>query len=358
MSDAARARDTVSFDASCPIPASRYDAIVLGHGSGGRLSRELLETVFLPALGQGPELAQEDQAVVPLPTSGRLAITTDSFVVSPLVFPGGDIGSLSIHGTVNDLAVGGARPLYITASFILEEGLSTALLRRLVESMRRACDAVPVRLVAGDTKVVDRGKADGVFITTTGVGVVPDGVHLSATLARPGDRVVVSGPLGDHGIAILASRQGIELETALESDSAALHGLARAVLDASTEVRCMRDPTRGGLSSALNEIAAASRVGISLRESDIPLRPEVRGACELLGLDPLYVACEGRLVAIVGADDAGRVLAAMQGHPLGRDAAVIGRVTAERPGIVSLKSVSGGERVVALLSGEQLPRIC
>jgi hydrogenase expression/formation protein HypE len=346
------------FDGACPVPRSSYDAIVLGHGSGGRLSHELLATVFLPALGQGSELAREDQAVLPLPSSGRLAVTTDSFVVHPLVFPGGDIGSLSVHGTVNDLAVGGARPLYLTASFILEEGLSTALLRRIVESMRRACDAVPVRLVAGDTKVVDRGKADGLFITTTGVGVVPDGVELSAARARPGDRVLVSGTVGDHGIAILAAREGIRLETTLESDSASLCGLVSSMLEASKNVRCMRDPTRGGVSSALNELAAASNVGIRLVEGRIPVREEVRGACELLGFDPLYVACEGRLVAVVGADDAERVLHAMRGHPLGRDAAVIGHVTADHPGVVSIRSMIGGERVVALLSGEQLPRIC
>ena len=358
MNDGSGASGQPRFAGSCPVPMSGYDAIVLGHGSGGRLSHELLTSLFLPALGQGSELAREDQAVLPMPGEGRLAVTTDSFVVHPLVFPGGDIGSLSVHGTVNDLAVGGARPLYITASFILEEGLSTSLLRRIVESMRRACEAVPVRLVAGDTKVVDRGKADGVFITTTGVGLVPDGVELSAANARPGDRVLVSGPLGDHGIAILAARQGIELETALESDSAPLNGLVLDMLAVSRRIRCMRDPTRGGLSSALNEIAASSNVGISLLETSLPLRPEVRGACELLGLDPLYVACEGRLVAIVAEEDAQRVLGAMRGHPQGREAAVVGRVTGARPGVVTLESSIGGSRIVALLSGEQLPRIC
>jgi hydrogenase expression/formation protein HypE len=344
--------------ASCPAPTNRYEHIVLGHGSGGRLSHELFERVFLPALGADRAFAVEDQAVLSMPPAGRLAVTTDAFVVHPLIFPGGDIGSLAVHGTVNDLAVGGARPLYLTASFILEEGLSMTLLEHVVRSMRRACESVPVRLVAGDTKVVERGKADGIFITTTGVGVVPEGIDLSATRARPGDRVLVSGPLGDHGIAILAARQGIELETTLASDSAPLHGLVAAMLAASPGIRCMRDPTRGGLSSALNEIAAASNAGIALDEKHVPLRPEVRGACELLGLDPLYVACEGRLVAIVAADDAGAVLAAMRAHPLGRDAAVVGQVVAEHPRIVSIRSLIGGERVVAMLSGEQLPRIC
>jgi hydrogenase expression/formation protein HypE len=347
-----------NFAAACPAPLPNDEVIVLGHGSGGRLSRELFTKVFRSVLGPDRAFAEEDQAVVPMPGPGKLAVTTDSFVVHPLVFPGGDIGSLAVHGTVNDLAVGGARPLYLTASFILEEGLSMSLLARIVDSMRRACESVPVRLVAGDTKVVDRGKADGVFITTTGVGVVPDGVDLSATRARPGDRVIVSGPLGDHGIAILAARQGIELETSLESDSAPLHTLTRAMLEASNEIRCMRDPTRGGLSSALNEIAAASNVGITLVEKLVPIRPEVRGACELLGLDPLYVACEGRLVAIVSADTAEAVLAAMHREPLGRDAAIVGQVVAEHPRVVSIRSLVGGERVVALLSGEQLPRIC
>ena len=342
---------------SCPVPVGSYVRIVLGHGSGGRLSHELFARVFAPLL-QDSSFALEDQAVLAMPREGRLAVTTDAFVVNPLVFPGGDIGSLSIHGTVNDLAVGGARPLCITASFILEEGLPISLLEQIVQSMRRACDAIPVRLVAGDTKVVDRGKADGVFITTTGIGLVPDGIALSATRARPGDRIILSGPVGDHGIAILAARQGIELSTALESDSAPLHDLTAAMLPASPHIHCMRDLTRGGLSSALNEIAAASSVGVKLIEKAIPLRPEVRGACELLGLDPLYVACEGRLVAIVDADDADKVLAAMRGHPLGEHAVVIGAVVADHPGLVSIRTVVGGERIVALLSGEQLPRIC
>lgn len=343
---------------SCPAPISRYDAIVLGHGSGGRLSHDLLTRVFLPAFGESEGFAVEDQAILPFPETGRIALTTDAFVVNPLEFPGGDIGSLAVHGTVNDLAVGGARPLYLTASFILEEGLDLELLRRIAQSMRRACDSVPVRLVAGDTKVVDRGKGDGIFITTTGVGVVKEGVQLSATQAQPGDCVIVSGTLGDHGIAILAAREGIELETRLESDSASLFGLTRAILTASSRVRCMRDPTRGGLSSALNEIARASQVGIVLREDRIPLLPEVRGACELLGLDPLYVANEGKVVVIVARRDAEAVLVEMRRDPLARNAAIVGEVVREHPGVVTMRSVIGGERLVALLAGEQLPRIC
>jgi hydrogenase expression/formation protein HypE len=349
--------DTSGFG-SCPAPARGYGNIVLGHGSGGRLSQELLTRVFKPAFRTDATFAIEDQATLPFPGTGRLALTTDAFVVRPLIFPGGDIGSLAVHGTVNDLAVGGARPLYLAASFILEEGLDIAVLCQVAASMRRACDAVPIRLVTGDTKVVDRGHGDGIFITTTGVGVVPAGVELSATRAQPGDRVIVSGTLGDHGIAILASREGIELETALQSDTAPLADLVRVMLESSSEIRCLRDPTRGGLSSALNEIAAASNVGIALSEAAIPLRPEVRGACELLGLDPLYVANEGKLVAIVAPGAADAVLQAMRGHEHGRDAAIVGEVVAAHPGVVTLRSRIGGERLVALLSGEQLPRIC
>jgi len=351
------AREAIAFGA-CPVPASGYERIVLGHGSGGRLSHELFARVFRPLLGEHARFGLEDQAVLAGLPAGRLALTTDAFVIKPLIFPGGDIGSLAVHGTVNDLAMGGARPLYLTVSFILEEGLELALLERVVASMRRACESVPVGLVAGDTKVVDRGKADGLFITTSGVGVVPDSVQLSATGARPGDQVLVSGTLGDHGIAILAAREGIELETALQSDSAPLSGLCSDMLAASPGIRCMRDPTRGGLSSALNEIAAASRVGIALRERDIPLRAEVRGACELLGFDPLYVANEGKLVAIVAPEAALPVLTAMRAHPLGRDAAHVGEVVAEHPGLVTSRTPIGGTRVVAMLQGEQLPRIC
>ena len=366
---------------SCPVPKSRYEQILLGHGSGGRLSAELMQTVFLPAFGNDVLAALEDQATLKFGmrnaecgiTTGTsdlqpafriphselsLAFTTDSFVVRPLFFPGGDIGTLAVHGTVNDLAVGGAVPRYLAAAFILEEGLPLDDLRRIAASMRSACDAAGVTLVTGDTKVVDRGKGDGVFITTTGIGLVPDGRRLSIRNARPGDRVIVSGTLGDHGIAILSVREGLEFETVLESDTAPLHGLAEAVLAACPETRCMRDPTRGGLSSTLNELAAASGVGVELEETAIPLRPEVRGACEMLGLDPLYVANEGKLVAVVPPDAADRVLAAMRSHLFGRNAAVVGTVVAEHPGLVTLRSVVGGQRVVAMLSGEQLPRIC
>jgi hydrogenase expression/formation protein HypE len=348
---------------ACPLPVSSYDRITLGHGGGGLLSSQLISRLFLPAYGNDVLAALEDQAIVGLPgdngtRSPRIAITTDSFVVRPLFFPGGDIGKLAVHGTVNDLAVGGAIPLYLTAAFILEEGLPITELERIADSMRQACTDAGVALVAGDTKVVDRGKGDGVFITTTGVGVMPAGRTLSIAAARPGDQIVVSGTIGDHGIAIMSVREGIEFETVLESDTAPLNGLAGAMLAACPGIRAMRDPTRGGVSSTLNELAAASKVGVTLREISLPIRAEVRAACEMLGLDPLYVANEGKLIAVVPPSEADRLVDVMRGHPLGRNASIIGEVTEKHPGMVTLRSLVGGERVVTMLSGEQLPRIC
>jgi hydrogenase expression/formation protein HypE len=344
----------------CPLPKAQYDAIVLGHGSGGRLAADLLERIFLRHFRSETLSRLEDQAVfVPEPQAGtRLALTTDSFVVRPLFFPGGDIGKLSICGTVNDLAVGGAEPRVVTAAFILEEGLPLAELERVVASMAQTCEEAGVELVAGDTKVVERGKGDGIFITTTGAGVVPSGRELSIARARPGDRVIVSGPIGDHGVAILSVREGIAFETELVSDCAPLVGLARALFEVCPEVRCMRDPTRGGLAAALNEIASKSRVGVRLDARAIPVRPEVRAACELFGLDPLHVACEGRLVAVVPREDAEGALEALRSHPLGSEAAVVGEIVAEHPATVTLRSEIGSERLVPLLAGEQLPRIC
>jgi len=330
---------------------------VLGHGSGGKLSAELLRDVFLPYF-RSPILNRlDDQAVLEI-NGARLAFTTDSFVVKPLFFRGGDIGSLAVNGTVNDLAMGGATPLYLSAGFILEEGLDIEILRRAAESMGRAADSIPVEIVTGDTKVVEKGKGDGLFINTTGIGLVPEGVRLSPALVRPGDRVLLSGPIGDHGIAILAEREGIEFSTDLASDCAPLNGLVAAMLAASLDIRTMRDPTRGGLSSALNEIAARAGVGVTIEESAIPVREEVRGACEMLGLDPLYVANEGKLVAFVAPDAAEAVLEAMRRHALGRDAALIGTATGTHPGLVLLRTPFGTTRIVDMLPGDQLPRIC
>jgi len=342
---------------SCPAPLPAKDTILLGHGSGGKLSAELIRDVFLPAL-KNPALSQlNDQAIIRI-NGLRLAITTDSFVVKPLFFPGGDIGSLAVHGTVNDLAMGGARPLFLSAAFIIEEGFPMEDLRRVVASMQNAAAAAGVEVVTGDTKVVEKGKGDGLFINTTGIGLVPDGVELSADRARPGDKVLLSGSIGEHGIAILAQREGLEFESTIESDSAALHALVADMLAVTREIRCMRDPTRGGLSSAMNEIAAQSRVGIELEERAIPVREEVQGACELLGLDPLYVANEGKLIAIVDPGVADDVLHAMRAHPLGKQAQIIGTANAEPAGLVTMRTALGTTRIVDMLAGDQLPRIC
>jgi len=347
---------------TCPRPLDNGERILLGHGSGGKMSAKLIQEVFLPSWNNPVVSALEDQATLNMPDwakgSAKLAFTTDSFVVHPLFFPGGDIGKLAVHGTVNDLAVGGAVPRFLSAAFILEEGLLIDDLRRIVTSMRSACEAAGVKLVTGDTKVVDRGKGDQVFITTSGIGWVPEGRSLSIQNAQAGDRILISGTIGDHGITIMSAREGIEFETALESDSAPLNGLTEMMLNACPEIRCMRDPTRGGVSSTLNELAAASNVGIKLQESRLPIRREVRGACEMLGLDPLYVANEGKLIAVVPHDASDEVLRVMRRHPLGTNAAEIGEVVADHRGMVVMKSVIGGERVVTMLAGEQLPRIC
>ena len=343
---------------ACPVQIGQYDRVVLGHGSGGKLTHELITQLFVPTFHNPTLAALEDQATIAVEGAGRLAFTTDSFVVSPVFFPGGDIGKLAVCGTVNDLAAGGAVPRHLAASFILEEGLPLADLRRVVESMRAACDEAGVSVVAGDTKVVERGKADGLFITTTGIGWAPEGRRLSIAAARPGDRVVVSGPLGDHGMAILSVREGLSFDTQLVSDCAPLGGLTGVMLRASPSLRCMRDPTRGGLASALNELAAASQVGVVVEESAVPVRPEVRGACELLGLEPLYVASEGRMVAVAPAPEVPALLHAMRAHPLGKGAAEIGEVIADFPGRVRVRSTVGGDRLLLMLSGEQLPRIC
>jgi hydrogenase expression/formation protein HypE len=330
---------------------------MLGHGSGGKLSAELMREIFLPAFTNETLARMDDQAVLRIGGS-RIAFTTDSFVVKPLFFPGGDIGSLAVHGTVNDLAMGGAKPLFLSVAFIIEEGLSMEILQRVVASLGRAAEACGVQVVTGDTKVVDKGSGDGVFINTTGLGLVPDGLFLSASQARAGDAIILSGSIGDHGIAILAEREGIEFESPVVSDSAPLHELVDDMLRATPAIRCLRDPTRGGVSSSLNEIAAQSHVGMLLDEASIPVRDEVRGACEMLGLDPLYVANEGKLLAIVDSSDADRLVAVMQAHPLGRDARRIGTVNKSDPGWVTMRTVLGTTRIVDMLSGDQLPRIC
>jgi len=341
----------------CPLPIMEHTHVVLGHGSGGKLMAELIHKLFLPAFRNEYLERLDDQAVVAA-GGARLAFTTDSYVVTPIFFPGGDIGRLAVNGTVNDLAMSGARPLYLAAAFILEEGLAMDDLRRVVESMQAAAREADVLLVTGDTKVVNRGDADQVFITTTGIGVMEKPVEISAGRARPGDRVLLSGYVGDHGMAILSKRENLEFEGAIESDTAPLHGLVAAMLEASHDIHCLRDPTRGGLATTLTEFAAASGVGIELIENQIPVREAVRGACEILGLDPLYVANEGKLVAVVAPQAAQAVLDAMRAHPLGRDACLIGEVVAEHPRMVIMKTGIGGSRIVDTLFGEQLPRIC
>lgn len=343
---------------ACPIPLTDEGTVLLGHGGGGRMTQQLIERVFLQAF-KNPALEPLHDGATLSVLGGRLAFSTDAFVVRPLFFPGGNIGSLAVHGTVNDLAMCGARPLALSASFILEEGFPMADLKRIVASMKEAAEAAGVSIVTGDTKVVDRGKGDGVFVTTSGVGVIPEGIIIAPDRAQPGDVVLVNGPIADHGIAILSVREGLEFDTELTSDSAALNGLVEAILAAGgADVHVLRDPTRGGVASATNEIATSSRVGIVLKETALPLREQVRGACAILGFDPLYVANEGKCLAFVAPSKVPAVLAAMRTHPLGKDAVAIGEVVAANPGRVVLESRIGGRRIVDMLSGEQLPRIC
>ncbi|MER2531430.1 MAG: hydrogenase expression/formation protein HypE [Candidatus Competibacter sp.] len=334
-----------------------HGCVEMSHGGGGRAMAQLIEELFLAAFDNDWLRAQDDCAQFAVP-SGRLVMATDSHVVSPLFFPGGDIGCLSVHGTLNDVAMAGARPLYLASSFILEEGFPLADLKRIVDSMARAARRAGVPIVTGDTKVVERGKGDGVFITTTGVGVVPEGVAISASRARPGDAVLLSGSLGDHGLAVLVQREHLSFDAPIQSDTAALHELVAAMVATVPDIHCLRDPTRGGLASALNEIARQAGVGMRLREAAIPVREPVRALCEFLGLDPLYVANEGKLIAICPAESADALLAAMRAHPLGREAAIIGEVAADAHSFVEMETTFGGRRLVDWLSGEQLPRIC
>jgi hydrogenase expression/formation protein HypE len=343
--------------AACPLPILKHEQVLLGHGSGGKLTAQLIDEVFLPAFSNPMLNKLDDQAVIQYQGS-RLAFTTDAFVVTPIFFPGGNIGDLAVNGTVNDLAMSGARPLYLSAAFILEEGLAMSDLRRVVESMSAAANAAGVQLVAGDTKVVNRGKGDKVFIATTGIGIVESPGNISADQARPGDVIILSGYIGDHGMAILSQRENLEFEGVIESDTAPLHGLVAEMMEVSRDIHCLRDATRGGVATVLNEIAARSNVGMMLQEDAIPVRDTVRGACEILGLDPLYVANEGKLVAVVAPDAAKAILDRMQQHSFGKDAQIIGHIVGEHPGMVLMKTEIGGTRVLDVLFGEQLPRIC
>ncbi len=343
---------------SCPLPLADYPTIVMGHGGGGKLGNELVEHLFLPAFRNAALENLGDAAV--LETGGaRLALSTDSFVVQPLFFPGGSIGALAVNGTVNDLAVSGATPQFLSASFILEEGLALSALAAIVEAMAQAAAAAGVQIVTGDTKVVERGHGDGCYINTCGVGLLRSGVAVGPRRAVPGDAVIVSGTIGDHGMAVMSVREGLEFESEIRSDCAALNGMIAEVLDAAgSQVHAMRDPTRGGLASTLNEIANASNAGVAIDEASVPVRPEVQAACELLGFDPVYVANEGKAVFFVAAEAADRVLEVLRAHPLGKDAARIGRVTAEHRGILVARTTMGSNRVIAPMIGEQLPRIC
>jgi hydrogenase expression/formation protein HypE len=347
---------------SCPLPLADYPTIVMGHGGGGKLGNELVEYLFLPAF-RNPELENLGDAAVfelgPEANPARIAMSTDSFVVQPLFFPGGSIGELAVNGTVNDLAVSGAEPKFLSASFILEEGFALGQLSAIVDAMARAAAMAGVSIVTGDTKVVERGHGDGCYINTAGVGLLRPGIAVGPKRAKAGDAILVSGTIGDHGMAIMSVREGLEFESEIRSDCAALNGMIGEVLAAAGgAVHAMRDPTRGGLASTLNEIALASGVGVEIDEPSLPVRPEVQSACELLGLDPVYVANEGKAVFFVAPDEAEQVLAVLRGHPLGKDAARIGRVTAEHARMLVARTAMGANRVIPTMIGEQLPRIC
>ena len=351
------------FNLNCPLPLGEHATVQMAHGGGGRLMRTLIEGMFLPAFRSGKGEAgrkggpSHDSAVVEMGPA-RVAFTTDTFVVDPLFFPGGDIGRLAVFGTVNDLAMAGARPAWLSAGFILEEGLPMETLGRVVESMRRAAEESGVKIVTGDTKVVDRGKGDGIFINTAGIGLVPDGVEVSPARVAPGDAILLSGDLGRHGIAIMSVREGLQFEGALKSDCASLAGVVEALVELGADIHCLRDLTRGGLAAALCEIALDVGLGVQIVETAIPVAEPVTGACELLGLDPLYVANEGRMIAVVPAEAADRALAILRSHPAAPQPALIGSFTKDHPGTVELRGPLGGGRIVDLLSGEQMPRIC
>jgi hydrogenase expression/formation protein HypE len=348
---------TPEFTPTCPLPITNHPHVLLAHGGGGRLMQQLIEKVFLAAFAN-PLLEQRHDGAVLEVAARRLAFTTDSYVVHPLFFPGGDIGTLAVNGTVNDLAMCGARPRWLSAGFILEEGLPIETLWRVVQSMQQAAAAAQVQVVTGDTKVVDKGKGDGLFINTAGIGVIEHGLTINPGQVQPGDAILLNGDLGRHGMAIMSVRAGLEFETTIQSDCAPLAVPVLALLDAGVEVHCLRDLTRGGLAAALNEIAGAAGVELEIDEGAIPVGQQVQGACELLGFDPLYVANEGRFIALVAPKDAARALGLLRAHPLGAEACRIGAAARGTPGLVTIRSRIGARRVVDLLSGEQLPRIC
>ncbi len=350
--------DSIDFsDWVCPVPLRDYPQIVMGHGGGGKLSADLVEHLFVPAFQNAALASLADGAALTI-NGARLAFSTDSYVVRPLFFPGGSIADLAVNGTVNDLAMLGARPLFLSVGMIIEEGLPISTLGTLVEQMAAAARLAGVQIVTGDTKVVDKGHGDGIYINTSGIGVIPEGVQIAPQNARVGDAILVSGTLGDHGMAIMSVREGLEFETIIQSDSAPLNDLVQTMLTVTAAIHVLRDPTRGGIASALNEIARAAKVGVMLDDRRLPVRPEVAAACELLGMDPVYVANEGKLLAIVPPEDADALLEKMRQHPYGKDAALIGHVVAEHPGVVVSKTGIGGTRVVSMQIGEQLPRIC
>ena len=341
----------------CPIPTSEYPQVMLAHGGGGKLMHQLIQKMFLSAF-ENPQLAIQHDGAVFSTKDGKMAFSTDSYVIHPLFFPGGDIGSLAVHGTVNDLAMCGARPLYLSAGFILEEGLPMETLWQIVQSMQKAARHAGVQIVTGDTKVVDKGKGDGIFINTAGVGIIEHDLQIDPTQVQAGDVILISGDIGRHGIAIMAVREGLEFETTIESDSAPVADVIMQLLDAGIRIHCLRDLTRGGLASALIEIAESSQLQLHIEETVVPVRQDVRGACEILGLDPLYVANEGRFIAIVDARNAEKALSIMKAHPTAAGAAIIGGVKDESPGMVTMLGKIGVRRILDMLSGEQLPRIC
>ncbi len=346
-----------NFELNCPLPISEYDRVLLAHGGGGTLSRKLIQEMFFSQFGNDYLLTEHDSAMLPA-GKGRVAFSTDSYVVQPIFFPGGNIGELAVNGTVNDLAMAGAIPKFISVGFIIEEGLLMEELWRIILSMRDAAQRAGVQIVTGDTKVVDKGKGDKIFINTSGIGWIPEGVNIAPQNCREGDVILVNGYIAEHGVTIMSAREGLEFETTLESDTAALNGLVAEILAASNHVHVLRDPTRGGLASALNEIASAASLGIEIKEEAVPIAEQVKGACEILGLDPLYIANEGKVLAFVPAADGPAVLKAMRSHPLGTNSAIIGRVTREHPGTVIMQTSIGSGRIVDMISGEQLPRIC